>query len=190
MGEQRYSRLGRRWRTRRGFRLGSNRFAVPLLRDRLCTLWSLFSRCLHVVKRGLRRNASRWPSSSSGSRRGFVSVGRHGGQIEGRLRSCGGSNSFYTEAIADCLEFIKRSSMSATEVSTVPGRTTSECPVIIVYRIPTMVDRTIGEGKNAEMEQPIVFSFPSRLAWQSAEPAQTHLTLTSFPETSGAINLV
>ncbi|THU47046.1 hypothetical protein C4D60_Mb09t11360 [Musa balbisiana] len=126
MGEQRYSRLGRRWRTRRGFRLGANRFAVPLLRDRLCTLWSLFSRCLHVAKRGFRRNGSRWPSSSSGSsRRGFVSEGRHGGQIECRLRSCGGSNSFYTEAIADCLEFIKRSSMSANEVSTVAGRQAS-----------------------------------------------------------------
>lgn len=37
-----------------------------------------------------------------------------------RLRSLGRTNSFYTEAIADCLEFIKRNSYSVEDNETAP----------------------------------------------------------------------
>lgn len=34
-----------------------------------------------------------------------------------RFRSFGRTNSFYSEAIADCLEFIKRSSLSVDDIA-------------------------------------------------------------------------
>ena len=43
--------------------------------------------------------------------------GRHAGQTDCKVRSCVRSNSFYAEAIADCLEFIKRNSVSVDDGS-------------------------------------------------------------------------
>ncbi|WOL19506.1 hypothetical protein Cni_G28304 [Canna indica] len=128
-----YSRLGRKQRRPRsnakgggrGFRLSSQRFilALPLLRVRLCAFLSQLRRCLRVAKRGFRRSTStgdgsRWQTGRSGSRRGLVS--------ESKMAAFRRSNSFYAEAIADCLEFIKRSaSVSVDEVSAVSSRQAS-----------------------------------------------------------------
>ena len=40
----------------------------------------------------------------------------HAGQPDCKVRPCLRSNSFYAEAIADCLEFIKRNSVSVDDV--------------------------------------------------------------------------
>ncbi|CAA7408026.1 unnamed protein product [Spirodela intermedia] len=111
-----------RCRRGKGFRLNSARFSVLRLRLRLLGLIGLLQRCLQCMKKGTgcggggvgdrrsRRSGRRW--GKSGSRRGLMEDLRNRGQQEGKLRPPGRSNSFHTEAIADCLEFIKRTSVS------------------------------------------------------------------------------
>jgi hypothetical protein len=116
----------------RGFRLNPKRFSVQRLRERFIYLFKLLNRwrssygqALKSLKKGLGRTKygiiKRNNSSSSRRRRSLVTklvpntnMGRPD-HHHCRLRSFGRSNSFYAEAIADCLEFIKRSSLSVDQ---------------------------------------------------------------------------
>lgn len=63
------------------------------------------------------RRTSTTGTKGSSTRSGLVREKlQNKGRVDcGRLRSFGRSNSFYAEAIADCLEFIKRSSVSVDQ---------------------------------------------------------------------------
>lgn len=98
----------------RGFRLNPRRFSVQKLRSKLLFLLKIFNRfrsSLRSMKRNMRR--------SNSSRRSLVmAAAQNIDQIQKpdyRLRYYGRSNSFYSEAIADCLDFIKRNSLSVDD---------------------------------------------------------------------------
>ncbi|XP_027912967.1 uncharacterized protein LOC114172986 [Vigna unguiculata] len=78
----------------RGFRLNLRRLYFLRLRKR---------------KNGFKRNYS------NSSRSGLVRDERIKGQSDSGVSSYGRNNSFYAEAIADCLEFIKRTSISSID---------------------------------------------------------------------------
>lgn len=74
-----------------------------------------------------RKDSSCWTRrrrEKSESTRGLVGDGGTGWQsrTDYKLRSYGRSNSFYADAIDECLEFIKRTSASVDEESTLVSR--------------------------------------------------------------------
>ncbi|CAK9321351.1 unnamed protein product [Citrullus colocynthis] len=106
-----YERIRRRRRrgSCRGFRLSSRRLSVWKLRAKL--------------GRVLRRILNSWRRSiveikKGGRSKGCSSSAAAQPRCECRLSSFRRSNSFYAEAIADCLDFIKTSSSSSTSTST------------------------------------------------------------------------
>ncbi|KAF8011228.1 hypothetical protein BT93_J1745 [Corymbia citriodora subsp. variegata] len=117
----------------RGFRINPRRLSVKRLRARFASLFRILSQCRFSYGQALKflksgcffcRSRSRSHgsgikrSSSSGSRRNLVVTAARVRAEPGRadygakLRCYSRSNSFYSEAIADCLEFIKRTSVS------------------------------------------------------------------------------
>ncbi|CAH1413754.1 unnamed protein product [Lactuca virosa] len=101
-----YNRVGRRYYATRGFRLNVKRFYVQRLRPKFFNFFKNLIRS--------------WRSSSSAlyekcSTRGGGQLNLVAKENAYRLRSFGRSNSFYSEAIEDCLEFIKRSSVSSDD---------------------------------------------------------------------------
>lgn len=122
-----YKRVGRRCcGFTRGFRLNSRRFSVQRLRAKFLYLCRLFTRSWRSSYRHalrlLKKNSS--DESYGGScKRNLVSehadYSMYGNSknnyCDYRLKSYGRSNSFYAEAIADCLDFIKRNSLSMEE---------------------------------------------------------------------------
>ncbi|CAM0944554.1 unnamed protein product [Alopecurus aequalis] len=127
--EESYARLGlgRRWRRARGFRLCArkNRFSVRRLRAKLLTFLGLVGRHARQLGRRLSTRGSS-PCARSGSARALVGPQRRhsspGGeankqqqQAPRRAASFMRTNSFYAQAIADCLEFIKRNSVPLEE---------------------------------------------------------------------------
>lgn len=116
----------------RGFRINPRRLSVKRLRARFASLFRVLSRCRFPCGRALKllksgcffcrsRSRSRGGggikrSSSNGSQRNLVvaHVKAKPGRADygAKLRCYSRSNSFYSEAIADCLEFIKRTSVS------------------------------------------------------------------------------
>ncbi|CAK7357574.1 unnamed protein product [Dovyalis caffra] len=113
----------------RGFRLKyPKRFSVQRLRARFFYLFRFLSRwrssygqAVQYVKKGMGRNSSikRCGSSKRGLMVDATSchyMGK-GSDDQFRFRSFGRSNSFYSEAIADCLEFIKRMMMEEKGIS-------------------------------------------------------------------------
>ncbi|KAK9129148.1 hypothetical protein Sjap_009635 [Stephania japonica] len=114
----------------RGFRVNSRKFSVQRLRARFLYFirnvifkWSTSSCWVASIKRTVANVSCR---RSSSGRRGLVVNAEQQQQQQqqqqtkqkhccynsnnSRLKSFGRSNSFYSEAIEDCLEFIKRSS--------------------------------------------------------------------------------
>ncbi|KAF8405605.1 hypothetical protein HHK36_010512 [Tetracentron sinense] len=101
---------GGRWHQRKGFRVNRRRIGV---------MYRLRMRMMYLVRLltpyGWRALQSLKKSISINRRRSAGLVMEEEGSIgTTRLRSYGRSNSFYSEAIADCLEFIKRSSVSVS----------------------------------------------------------------------------
>ena len=103
----------------RGFRLNPRRLLVLRLRKRFTFILRLFHKwklsygeALQLLKRvfcikgGFKRN-----NSNSSSRRRRILVREEQIKSQSYVRS----NSFYAEAIADCLEFIKRTSISSMD---------------------------------------------------------------------------
>ncbi|KAL6993323.1 hypothetical protein U1Q18_011440 [Sarracenia purpurea var. burkii] len=129
-----YTEVGRKpSQGRRFFRLNPRKFSVQRLRSKFFCLFRLFGRwrssyglALESLKKGMMMGGRR-SSCSSRNRNGKESRGGRRNLVttpiistgtrahEFRLRSFGRSNSFYSEAISDCLEFIKRSSVSVDE---------------------------------------------------------------------------
>ncbi|KAJ7944016.1 Protein phosphatase [Quillaja saponaria] len=119
MGHMSYNGIiNRRGFCRRGFRLNPKRLSIQRLRTRFICLFRHFERwrlsCAQALKllrkvfcrnRGIKRNSSRSRSLMREKQNKDIAD-------QCRMRSYGRSNSFYSEAIADCLEFIKRSSVS------------------------------------------------------------------------------
>ncbi|KAK1439266.1 hypothetical protein QVD17_05082 [Tagetes erecta] len=113
MGHMSYNRVGRRYNPARGFRLNSKRFYVQRLRAKFFNFFKILM--------GSWRSGSSYeknPTRVSGktSQRRLVAQ-----ENVYRLRSFGRSNSFYSEAIEDCLEFIRRSSVSLEDKSQLQG---------------------------------------------------------------------
>ncbi|KAI0501626.1 hypothetical protein KFK09_016571 [Dendrobium nobile] len=100
-----YTKLRRRNRRSRGFRLSSGRLCVIRLRLRLLTAFELLYQYLRRIKKRFTRR-KRGEDSMGASRR-----------PDSRLRACRRSNSFYAEAIAECLEFIRKTSSSVDDAS-------------------------------------------------------------------------
>lgn len=134
MGQMSYNRVGYgriKCHGSRGFKLNPKRFSVLKLRARFLCLFRLLNRwrcsygkALQSLKKSMsQKNGSAGigitRNNSTSSRKSlFAEVVREKGRVQDyqcRLRSLGRSNSFYAEAIADCLEFIKRSSISVDQ---------------------------------------------------------------------------
>lgn len=109
----------------RGFRLNSRRFSVHRLRAKFFHLFRLLSRLKSLYVRAVRGLMKR---SIAGGKVGGRNLGitreinyalygsGNGGGGDLRLKSSfSRSNSFYAEAIADCLDFIHRNSLSMEE---------------------------------------------------------------------------
>lgn len=109
-------------RCARVFRLNPRRFSVHRLRARFFNLFKffkmlrfLYAEALESLKRCILRSSSkRGGNGGTSSRRRNLVVIKEERNLY-RLSSFGRSNSFYSEAIADCLEFIKRSSLSVDD---------------------------------------------------------------------------
>ncbi|KAG1364194.1 hypothetical protein COCNU_11G010210 [Cocos nucifera] len=105
-------RFGRKWRRMRGFRLHACRFYLIRFRVRLFRFLGFFIHGLETVKRGWRSSSRRqFGRQRTCSRRALIFEVCQASQIDYSIQS------FYAEAIADCLEFIKRSSMSVDDGS-------------------------------------------------------------------------
>jgi hypothetical protein len=125
--EENYGRLGlgRRWRRAKGFRLcaGKYRFSVRRLRAKLLKFLGLVGRHVRQLANRLATSSTRGssPCPRSGSTRALVGQRRYsksqGGEeaaakkASRRAASFMRTNSFYAQAVADCLEFIKRNSV-------------------------------------------------------------------------------
>ncbi|CAK9156272.1 unnamed protein product [Ilex paraguariensis] len=119
-----HKRVGRSCHGMRGFRLKYTRkFSVQRLRRKFLQLFRLFnewrSSYEHALKT-LRSNISRSGSKNDKNsvRRKFLVKEVEVPSMfytEYRFRSFASSKSFYSEAISECLEFIKRSSVSVDE---------------------------------------------------------------------------
>ncbi|PKA47347.1 hypothetical protein AXF42_Ash017292 [Apostasia shenzhenica] len=108
-----YVRLGRRCRRNRVLRQISARICAFRLRFRLLTALGLLRRFLQRLNKSFRRKREpAGPGNSAGD----------GSQC--KLRSYGRSNSFYAEAIAECLEFIRKTSASVGDGSMTPASVT------------------------------------------------------------------
>jgi hypothetical protein len=138
--EESYARLGlgRRWRRARGFRLCARKYplSVRRLRVKLLAFLNLVGRHARQLGRKLSTTSTRAssPCPRSGSARALVVVGGHGSQrwcpggeavnkAPRRAASFMRTNS-YAQAIADCLEFIKRNSVPMEDYGSlvvVPG---------------------------------------------------------------------
>nr|KYP55291.1 hypothetical protein KK1_001500 [Cajanus cajan] len=106
----------------RGFRLNLRRLYFLRLRKRFTFLlrlldrWKLsYSQALQLLKKVFKRKSGFKRNYSNSSRSVLVRDERIKGQGDYRVPSYGRSNSFYAEAIADCLEFIKRTSISSMD---------------------------------------------------------------------------
>lgn len=107
----------------RGFRLNLRRLYVLRLRKRfnffirLFDMWKVsYAEALHVLKKVFRRKGGFKRNNSNSNKSGLVREERIKGHADNcRVTSYGRNNSFYAEAIADCLEFIKRTSISSMD---------------------------------------------------------------------------
>ncbi|CAI9299030.1 unnamed protein product [Lactuca saligna] len=116
MGPTSYTTVFRRHHKSRGFRVNLKRFSVQGLRTKLFNFFKILVRSWKSYSSSLSYTKSRSKRCSKvrdcSSPRSSVTTGNVDQSYVCRLRSLGRSHSFYAEAIADCLEFIKNSSVS------------------------------------------------------------------------------
>ncbi|WVZ22837.1 hypothetical protein V8G54_001381 [Vigna mungo] len=118
MGHMSYNRVSS---GRKGFRLNPRKLYVLRLRKRFNFFLRLFDSCklsygevIQLLKKLVCRKGCFKRNNSS------TCLVREEKLNDCRMGSCGRSNSFYAEAIADCLEFIKRTSISSMDQSQDP----------------------------------------------------------------------
>ncbi|CAL0314253.1 unnamed protein product [Lupinus luteus] len=106
----------------RGFRLNLRRLYVLRLRKRFSFFLRVFDKwkvsygeALQVLKKVFRRKGGFKRNNSTSSKNGLIKEERIKGHVDCRVTSYVMNNSFYAEAIADCLEFIKRTSISSRD---------------------------------------------------------------------------
>ncbi|KAL5207241.1 hypothetical protein ABZP36_031676 [Zizania latifolia] len=138
--QESYVRLARRWRRQaaRGLRLcPRNRFLVRRLRAKLLKFISVVSRYVRQLLLAGRLQSAAAASGGGcsrprSSRRVLVVGGKHDGGLPGRHQtryrpgapapSFMQSNSFYAQAIAECVEFIKRNSVPVEDYASASSR--------------------------------------------------------------------
>lgn len=112
------------FRTRRGFKLHhhTRRFSVQRLRARIVCFFRILTRWRHQTLRAIKRAGicrdDNGEDRFQSCRKGLVVEVENQWSTSGRVKSIARSNSFYTEAIKECLEFIKRNSGSSMEEDT------------------------------------------------------------------------
>ena len=89
--------------------IGRHRFSVRRLKEKLLTFLALVGRHARQLVRRLSTRGSSPCARSGGSARALVGANKQ--QAPRRAASFIRTNSFYAQAIADCLEFIKRNSV-------------------------------------------------------------------------------
>jgi len=106
----------------RGFRLNLTRLYFSRLRKRVNFFLRIFDKmklshvqAFQLLKKVFCRKSGFKRNNSNSSRNGLMKDERIKGQGDCRFSSYGRNNSFYAEAIADCLEFIKRTSISSMD---------------------------------------------------------------------------
>ncbi|BAT75276.1 hypothetical protein LR48_Vigan01g166900 [Vigna angularis] len=123
MAHMSYNRVssGRKVSRCRGFRFNPRKLYVLRLRKRFNFFLRLFDSCklsygevIQLLKKVVCRKGCFKRNNSS------TCLVRQEKLNDCGMGSCGRSNSFYAEAIADCLEFIKRTSISSMDQSQDP----------------------------------------------------------------------
>ncbi|KAL3525138.1 hypothetical protein ACH5RR_013510 [Cinchona calisaya] len=123
MSHMRYNRVGSKKSSSyschgfRGFRINPRRFSVQKLRTKFLYLLKIFNKWRSSYGnafQSMRKNPARR------SRKDVVVTKevkpyKIYSMDDSRIRSFARTNSFYSEAIADCLDFIKRNSLSMDE---------------------------------------------------------------------------
>ncbi|KAL4577808.1 hypothetical protein LXL04_013922 [Taraxacum kok-saghyz] len=123
-----YTKVRRRSYGTRGFRLNSKRFSVHRLRAKFFNFFRILMRTWRSYSYPKRTTMSCSTMSYGSSRRDFITKEHASGRVDVcRLNSFTRSNSFYSEAIEDCLEFIKRSSSKLPAIKQVTGTLGHAC---------------------------------------------------------------
>lgn len=103
----------------RGFQLNPRKFSVQRLRVKLLGVLSVFSRSWQSsygnIVRLLKKKKKKNISNCTNKVKKQVDYGMYGGRNDYKLKTYSRTNSFYAEAIKDCLDFIKRNSLSLEE---------------------------------------------------------------------------
>ncbi|KAM0021960.1 hypothetical protein Hdeb2414_s0023g00623151 [Helianthus debilis subsp. tardiflorus] len=107
-----YIRVRRRSCGTKGFRLNSKRFRVQRLRAKIFNVFRIVIKTWKSHLYAMRTTMTPSKSNDGSSSRDLVSKTNANRLHVCRQKSFTRTNSFYSEAIADCLEFIKRSSVS------------------------------------------------------------------------------
>ncbi|KAK7386578.1 hypothetical protein VNO78_26911 [Psophocarpus tetragonolobus] len=124
MAPMSYNRVssGKVSRCSKGFRLNPRKLYVLRLRKkfnfflRVFESWKLsYGEAIQLLKNVVCRKGGFKRNNSNNSSKSLVREEKIKSQDDCRMKSCGRSNSFYAEAIADCLEFIKRTSISSMD---------------------------------------------------------------------------
>ncbi|KAG8072109.1 hypothetical protein GUJ93_ZPchr0006g42576 [Zizania palustris] len=159
--QESYVRLGRRRRRQpaRGFRLycPRNRFSVRRLRAKLMKFVGVVGRYVRqLLLAGRRRHSSKASAggcSRSSSMRVLVVEGKHDGGRQTRCipgaPSFMRSNSFYAQAIAECLEFIKRNSVPVEDYANANDASARRSIDLTINRKPEKAPFFFDQGQNS-----------------------------------------
>ncbi|GAA0157372.1 hypothetical protein LIER_14652 [Lithospermum erythrorhizon] len=117
MGYMSYNKIGKRCPGMRGIKLNIRRFKVQVLRSKFLIMFKFlkytYKNCLESLKKNIARKKRKEDERIIKDVMMEVVPYKHVKDF--RLKSFARSNSFYSEAIADCLDFIKRNSVSLDE---------------------------------------------------------------------------
>lgn len=100
----------------RGFKLNSRKFSVQRLRVKFLGVLSVLNRSWRSSYGKIIRLLKKKNDDTNKVKK-QVDYGMYGGRNDYKLKCYSRTNSFYAEAIKDCLDFIKRNSLSLEEKS-------------------------------------------------------------------------
>ncbi|KAL3372704.1 hypothetical protein AABB24_004977 [Solanum stoloniferum] len=101
----------------RGIKLNSRKFSVQRLQVKFLNFFKILrkSTCGNLLILLKKNFSGRKQRDEKNLVKKKVDYGMYGNRNDYKLKSFTSSNSFYAEAIADCLDFIKRNSLSIEE---------------------------------------------------------------------------